>query len=234
MAIKMIPVKCPQCDADLEAEEGRRTFFCQYCGAKVIIQNDNEHIYHTIDDAALERAETDHMVKKYQIEMARKRSANKEKKLKMKIKFTVILAVLGVLMLMIGFIGGSKAPENSDSGFYILAWLGLMALIGIFSIWVPHEEKDTDIDLDISGIAKVPDSIVGFDTKNYAAIESVLESAGFRNIKCVPLKDLTMGLFIKPGMVESIVINGKKITSGGDRFSKEANIVISYHSFPDK
>ena len=47
MAIKMVSVRCPDCGAALDVEEGRTQLFCSYCGAKVIIHNDNEYIYST-------------------------------------------------------------------------------------------------------------------------------------------------------------------------------------------
>ena len=55
MAIKMISVKCPDCGASLDVEEGRRQCFCSYCGAKVMINNENEYIYRTIDEADIKR-----------------------------------------------------------------------------------------------------------------------------------------------------------------------------------
>lgn len=231
MAIKMIAVKCPQCGANLDVEDGRKTLFCQYCGAKVIIQNDNEHIYHTIDDAAVERAETERMIKKHQIEMSRIRAANKGQRLKLKIKFTFVLAVVGVLMMMIGY--GAAGASGDSSPFSILALLGMFPLLAIVFVWT-HKDEDEDIDLNISDRAKVPESISDFESKNYAAIESIIRSAGFHNIKCVPLNDLTTGFLKKPGMVESITINGEAISYGGDKFPKDASIIISYHSFSGK
>ena len=56
-------------------------------------------------------------------------------------------------------------------------------------------------------------------------------NAGFHNIQCIPLNDLTMGLLKKPGMVESITINGRSVTSGGKKYSPDAAVVISYHSY---
>jgi len=61
-------------------------------------------------------------------------------------------------------------------------------------------------------------------------VEAMLKGAGFTNVESIPLNDLTTGLIKKPGSVDSIVINNKKITNGGDRFSKDARVVISYHS----
>lgn len=36
MANKIIPIKCPECDADLDIEEGRKVMFCSYCGRKIM------------------------------------------------------------------------------------------------------------------------------------------------------------------------------------------------------
>jgi len=34
MSVELISVKCPECGASLDIEEGRRQMFCSYCGAK--------------------------------------------------------------------------------------------------------------------------------------------------------------------------------------------------------
>ena len=62
MAIKMVSVRCPDCGASLDIEEGRRQIFCSYCGSKVIIQNDNEYIYRTVDEAEVRQADTQRLV----------------------------------------------------------------------------------------------------------------------------------------------------------------------------
>lgn len=68
--INFISVKCPDCSADLSIEEGRNMAFCTYCGAKVLINNENEHIYRHIDEAEIKKAETDHIVQMKKLEMA--------------------------------------------------------------------------------------------------------------------------------------------------------------------
>ena len=57
LAINFVSVKCPECGAQLEVEEGRTQAFCTYCGTKVLIQNENEHIYRHIDEAAIRYTE---------------------------------------------------------------------------------------------------------------------------------------------------------------------------------
>lgn len=39
---RLILMKCPQCGAMLNIEEGRNQAFCTYCGAKLYIDNNNE------------------------------------------------------------------------------------------------------------------------------------------------------------------------------------------------
>lgn len=63
MAINLISIKCPGCGADLSVEDNREFSSCSYCGTKVKINNDNEYIYRTIDEAGIKQAETDRIVK---------------------------------------------------------------------------------------------------------------------------------------------------------------------------
>lgn len=225
MAIKMIPVKCPQCGADLTIEEGRQSLYCQYCGAKVIVQNENEHIYHTIDDAAVKQAETDRIVKLKQMELAEKKESAREKYKSFKIKLSIILGIIAIVCIGIGF----NVDDEAGAGFGVA---GMFAGLILIYSWVLDPNKEDNDDSD--GRVKVPDSISDYEKKSYVAIESAFRSAGFTNVKCVPLNDLTTGLLKKPDWVESITINGRSITSGGRKFLPDASVVISYHSFSGK
>ena len=40
--IKMVPVKCPNCGAQMQIEEGRKEAFCTYCGSKFLIDDGEE------------------------------------------------------------------------------------------------------------------------------------------------------------------------------------------------
>ena len=37
--IKTVSLKCPECNANLEIEEGRKRCFCQYCGTKIMLDD---------------------------------------------------------------------------------------------------------------------------------------------------------------------------------------------------
>lgn len=228
----MMSCNCTNCGANLTVGDNNRDFaFCQYCGAKIML-DDYRSTHRVVDEAKIKQAETEQMVKFKQLEMAEKDRANREKNLKLKIKISLILATVGILMMVLGFFGGN-ASGDSDSGFYMLALVGMFTLMGAAYIWLFSSKKGSD-DVDLGDKAKVPSSIEDFEKKNYSAIEAMLRSAGFTNIKCVPLNDLTMGVLKKPGMVESITINGQSVETGGRKFPCDANIIISYHSFANR
>lgn len=42
--MEMRTLKCPQCDAMLEVDNGLDTFYCQYCGAKIILEGQSKDI----------------------------------------------------------------------------------------------------------------------------------------------------------------------------------------------
>ena len=128
----------------------------------------------------------------------------------------VTLASLGI---------GLSSSNASGLGF-----VGLYGFLILMFMWIKDINKDDEED-DFGDTVKVPSGISDFEEKNYTAIEAMFTSAGFTNVKCVPLNDLALGLLKKPGMVESITIKGKTITSGGGKFTPDAPVVIAYHSY---
>ena len=74
----LMELKCPRCGAELEAEEDREVLYCQYCGAKIFLTDENtftiNKTIHTIDDADITRAETDRMVQMHKIELDKRRA----------------------------------------------------------------------------------------------------------------------------------------------------------------
>jgi len=63
-------LKCPECGATLNVEEGRTQCFCAYCGAKIMINNENEHIYRHIDEAKIRESENRKQIRMKELEMA--------------------------------------------------------------------------------------------------------------------------------------------------------------------
>lgn len=218
MAIKVNSIKCPECNAALPIEEGRTQVFCSYCGAKVVITNENEYIFRNIDEAQIRQAEADQTVQLKKLEIIERKWADAVRTKKIKIIVSIAMGIIGVILMLTNI--GTAGP------------VGLLVLEGALFIWLlSSNSRDTDIDL--GDKVRVPSSISDYENKNYAAIESAFLNAGFTNVRCVPLNDLRMGLLKKPGMVESITIKDKQVTSGGRKFSPDSPVLISYHSFPD-
>ncbi len=101
MAINLISIKCPGCGADLSVEDNREFSFCSYCGTKVKINNDNEHIYRTIDEAGIKQAETDRIVKLRQLEMEEKSNISRKTGIILWITITIILLIVGIIGMTI-------------------------------------------------------------------------------------------------------------------------------------
>ena len=105
MSIRFIAVKCPQCEADLSIEEGRPFAFCTYCGTKVIIKDENEHIYRNIDEARIKESETERIVRLRELELEEKEKTH-ERKTKM-IAYGIALAfvLIGSLICIVSING---------------------------------------------------------------------------------------------------------------------------------
>lgn len=58
--IKLIKLQCPNCGASLDVDSSLKTCFCQYCGTKILIHNENEKIIRKVDEAKIRQAELEH------------------------------------------------------------------------------------------------------------------------------------------------------------------------------
>ena len=202
MGVQLISVKCPECGAQLNIEEERDKVFCTYCGAKILLHNENEYIYRHIDEAGIKQAETDRIIRMKQMEYAERQRLSKEKTKSVKIAMSIALAITGILLMAIGAVAGSR--------YGMLRLVGLLSLIGAAYIWRSSRKDDEEEEVVYGDWARIPSSISDYESKHYTAIESMFLGAGFTNVRCLPLNDLTIGLLKKPGMVESITINGRE------------------------
>lgn len=222
MAVKFIAVKCPECGANLQIEEGREHMFCSYCGAKIMMTNDNEYIYRHIDEAEVKQAETERMVELKKLEMEEKERASRNDAKKVKIKISLVLVAIMLVTIALGYsINAEGLLAVGMICGLIVAW---MWLIDIAKANQERDEKD-------DGRVRVPNGIIDCEKKNYNVVKTMLEGAGFTNIKCIPLHDLTAGLLKKPDTVESVTINGDSILIPGVKYQPAAPVVISYHSY---
>ena len=69
--------------------------------------------------------------------------------------------------------------------------------------------------------------------KDYSEVVNAYQEAGFTNIKLEILDDLVFGWFTKDRAVESVVINGETKFSEENAYRPDAEVIITYHTFPD-
>ena len=139
MAVKFISVKCPECGANLDIEEDRKTVYCSYCGRKILLHNENEHVYRYIDEAEIKQAEA----RLREVALAEKQYADAEKKLAeakrkdaLKLKVLLGLMAIGVILILLSlFIVRSAA---------LLLW-GIEVVFWPFLIlicWIERKDKN--------------------------------------------------------------------------------------------
>ena len=180
MGMKLISTMCPECGAALDVEEGRKQIFCTYCGAKVLLHNENEFIIRSIDEAEVKHAETEQMVELKRLEMIEKRNKEKAKNRTKRLKILAVAEALAFIIIAGGF-GLGNMSQNPDSAFYMLSLLGMMLAVATplaLSISARNEDEE---DIELLGQVKVPSSVSEYEKKNYTAIEAMFKNAGFTN-----------------------------------------------------
>jgi uncharacterized Zn finger protein (UPF0148 family) len=217
MSISLRSVQCPECGASLPIEEGRKQVFCSYCGTPVIITNENEHIYHHIDDAEIKHAETEQIIRLKELELETLENEKKRKALMIAYGIALIFVIAGFIIYSVSPMGGLGAIE-------------IGALIGLFTFLSQmnkHEKKQVVVGEDEVMITA---PMTNCSEKDYNHAILLFKDAGFTNVKAVPLHDLNILTRRKQGLVETVTINGSEDFHINDVFSKKVNILISYHS----
>ena len=223
MSIKITSVKCPDCGSTLPIEEGRTQVFCSYCGAKVIITNENEHIYRHIDEAGIKQAETNRMVRMRELDLAEKNTSDKKMLTTVWLAATGIVGAIGIILMIL-------PDENLGiTGLLLLELTVGLAIGGGTLIFKVLPEKEMERALLSNGGIKFPKALEPFSDQYIDVVERTLQSTGFNNITTINMHDITFGILQKPGKVETINVNGENITSGGKVYSPDVPITITYH-----
>ena len=111
MAISFIKLECPKCGANLSVEEGHKQFFCSYCGAKILLDNDNEFVIRHIDEADVKRVEYERVVKLRELDIEQQ-AAEERKQARIKKKKRQRVITLGLIVLTVLFFLLININEN--------------------------------------------------------------------------------------------------------------------------
>lgn len=217
MSIQFVSVKCPECRANLSIEEGRDFAFCSYCGTKVIMTNENEHIYRNIDEARVKEAETDRMIRLREMELAEKENSRDRKS--MIVAYTVALAFV--------LIGSLICIVQPLAGMWGIIIGGYVAL---FTFSKYDKKKKNKRKYVGANEVSITDAMEDCVCRNYQSTVMLFQGAGFTNVTAVPLHDLSIFSQKKNGQVETVTINGNEDFEEEDIYPKNAAVLITYHS----
>lgn len=244
--MKTILLKCPDCNQNLSVDEGRDFCFCQYCGAKVMVRNENEKIIRRIDEAKLKQLEMENkklemeqQIRLKELEMLEKERAAAEKKKKIRIKIGIVVAIIGLILILIGTIVDNYLTEI---GGVILCSEFYYIIIKVIIKADSNDSSKSAVSTASRTIVKIelPENVCDEDytEMDYRSVEEKFSDAGFTNITCVPMRDLSVGFFGRVPKsnekISEIIVNGEDIDElDGKKFRPDANIRIYYHSLDD-
>lgn len=109
--MELVKVKCPECGANLEVNQELDEILCNYCGTKVLIDDEAAKI------TRIEKAKLQSRKNIYEQEMHEKREKNKAQWKEAGRAWLVVLILFGV-MAIIGIIASLVGPKNPSLSDY--------------------------------------------------------------------------------------------------------------------
>ena len=216
MGVKLIAVKCPECGATLNIEADRTQAFCTYCGTKVLVHNENEHIYRKIDEAGIRQAETDRMIRLRELEL--------EEKMSTKGQITSYVAYgIALVFVVAGVLNMSSSSLRGMWGIIIGAYIAMFTYGGSHKKNSMRQKQVRADQVRISG------QLVDCSQMNYHNVVAMYTGAGFRNVTAIPMNDLNFFTMSKNGQVDQVTIDGETDFAEGDVYPKDAAVLITYH-----
>ena len=95
--MNVVSLKCPNCGGELEIEDGLDTFYCKYCGHKIVLDGQSEYVI---------KAKVDVERMKHEERMYQMQEATKEKETKQLLKMLIGVALFWVFLIVIIFATG--------------------------------------------------------------------------------------------------------------------------------
>ncbi len=206
---KMMPAICTQCGGQVEVDAQRENAICQYCGMQFIVEKaintynvQHATVGHVGSITINKTSAVESMLSFVKDQQKRIDEEKIEKKEEER-----------------------KEREEDEKHLKKYWWIYLLVVLICFVglEFMSLEEKKTEISINNSSSQ--------LEGKNYQDVVLILQENGFINIKTDTKKDIVFGLFAKDGEVEHVEINGDDDFSSGSKFQKDAEIIITYHTF---
>ena len=114
---------CPNCNAQISLDENREFGFCQYCGAKIML-DDFRSTHRVIDEARIKEAETERIIRLKELELEEKENVKLRKSRMIAYGIALVFVIIGAVIEVID-------PYNTLGIFIICggAWIALFTMI---------------------------------------------------------------------------------------------------------
>ena len=137
--ITTLTLKCPNCGGELKVEANREFCFCQYCGTKILLSDENNKTINInktitknttitnrkIDDAEIIRAQTERLVAEHGI---------KKDKLRTFVFNSPSMGVIAIALWVLLIVAFSMSWPETIS--YIIAFAALVTSVVAFIKWI--------------------------------------------------------------------------------------------------
>ena len=140
--MKLIEMKCPGCGAALQAEEGRKTIYCQYCGTPVQVDDESLRIHVTntyVNEAAVRSVDLERQ--KFETETRQRENEQAElnqKKAEWTRYMIMYLGALGIAFFLYTLLAGVRFI-----GPVLEALTGVIMVFGGIGLYVLRPVKNT-------------------------------------------------------------------------------------------
>lgn len=239
--IKLIKLQCPSCGATLDIDSSLKMCFCQYCGTKILIHNENEKVIRKIDETKIRQAELDHDLELHRMDMMKDNAemqrdiaiaqAQGEQNIKERVKLVKEENKKArrkkVIISFIGFFVGGFILFLATAQIYMLPLCILGWLCYVLKV-IPQQDDAKAVAE--AGLARFPKDLGNIQEQDCSSVVSSLEMAGFTFISTKNLHDGKRRLFSAGNLnkVETITVNGKK-PKRGTLYPKDVAIIMTYH-----
>lgn len=246
---------CPSCGGTIEVENNLDTFYCKYCGHKILLDGQSD----TLISAKVRMKELD-----YQERADKEYYKFEEKERKRAFIFKLsegpfgALIYFGLLFLVIFvFYSIAVIPENKEKKRLQKIVKEVNDLIDdrnyeealrkantieytesgdsskkewakIRKSLIERIEDTQEADFKANSIG-IPISSSSAKGKPYQDVEAQITAAGFTNVTCVSVNEKP-SLFQDKGDIKSITVSGKTKFKSGAKFLPDVPIVINYYS----
>lgn len=127
----------------------------------------------------------------------------------------------------------SRVKTGIKVGAGIAIFLVVALIVSIAGCSISGVSKEV-ADSNNPAKVKVSKSASSLEGEYYGDVVTLLEKDGFTNIELRPEGDLYTGFLHKDGEVDTVSIDGQTSFYYGTYFSKDAKVVVAFHSFPEK